>query len=264
MAQRTLVIDVPAVTDIAANLLQAGNELATLTRPMRLPLKNPASDPFTLRICTQLTHCRASLGILGCEAGDELTRMAEFILAAAFNLQHIARWTGHAARGITDAPLAPRTLAVTRAAVRADLPVEEPLVGWTIRNDAQALACAALLAAGDGDVPAPFSPSTSSVRALGESVRTYSSQMATAWANAESAAAKIHDFGHWICADLSAACEYAERRTNDWITLYAQTRSILGDAKVDRPADVAHSALNRYAEFISPAPELSDFPRLRV
>lgn len=227
MERPPVVIDIGAVVDIAAELLAIGDELAHLTRPLRLPMMNPASDPFTVRICTHINTTRASLGTIGTDAGEELTRMAEFLLSSAFNLHHIARWTTLAVRGLSAAPLARRSLGIAPRPHRADPVQQQPLPDWSLSTDGQALACAAALSAGDDKVPELYYPDPRGLRALGERLRACSAQMMTAWANAQPASAKYEDFAQWIGSDLVSACERSAVTAHRWIALYADVRKAL-------------------------------------
>lgn len=291
MEKPPVVIDIGAVAGIAAELLAVGDELAAQTRPLRLPIMNPASDPFTVRICTYINHERVSLGAVGSDAGEELARMAEFLLATAFNLHHIGRWTTLAIRGIGAAPLARRSLDITPRPHRADLVDHEPRPEWLPSTDSEVLACAAALSAGDPEISELYYPDPRTLRALGERVRACSAQMAVAWPNAESAAAKYRDFAQWISTSLISACERSAAAAKTWVTLYAQVRaslaapaerivsaqaalldgSALGEALEPRgvdngafTAEAIWQLLDPYVNFGVATDPCEDYPRLKV
>lgn len=291
MEKSPVVIDIGAVADIAAELLAVGDELAGQTRPLRLPIMNPASDPFTVRICTHINHARASLGAIGSDASEELTRMAEFLLASAFNLHHIGRWTTLAIRGLGAAPLARRSLDIVPRPRRADLVEHEPLPEWSLSTDSEVLACAAALSAGDPEIAELHHPDPRTLRALGERVRTRSAQMAAAWPNAKSAADKYRDFAQWISTSLTSACERSAAATQTWMILYAHVRasliapaerivsaqtalldgSALGEVLEPRGVDddafttaAIRQLLDPYVNFSGATNLCEDYPRLKI
>jgi hypothetical protein len=227
MERPPVVIDVDAVKAIAGELLQIGSELARQTRPLRLPMMNPASDPFTVQICSQIDHARASLGAVGSDAGEELTRMAEFVLSSAFNLHHIARWTGLVISGISSAPLAPRNLDIVPRPARGGLRQHQVLRGWSMSTDSEVLGCAALLSAGDQHPVEPYFPDPRALRALGDRMRASAAQLQEAWPRAESAAAKYQAFARWIGAEFTPACERSSATMQNWATLYGEVNALL-------------------------------------
>lgn len=260
--QPPVVIDTGAVSNIASELLAVSDELDRLTRPLRLPVMNPASDPFTVRICTHINHTRAFLGATGSDAGEELTRMAEFLLSSAFNLHHIANWTTQVIRGVNAAPLVPRNLVITPRPHRAE-PVEPPRPDWSISTDAEALACAALMRAGDQQVPELYYPDPRTLRALGERLRACSAQVKAAWPSAEPAAAKYQEFAQWISVSLAGACERSAQTAHRWATVYAEVRNAL-NARAESSATDQAASLDPYTAFDSTTELCADYPRLKV
>lgn len=244
MDRPPVVIDIGAVVNIASELLAVGDELTRHARPLRLPIMNPASDPFTVRICARINHTRASLGAIGTDAGEELTRMAEFLLASAFNLHHIANWTNLVIRGANAAPLAPSDLRITPRPCRADPAQHEVVPYWSISTDCEARACAELLCAGDQEIDDLYFPDPRILRALGQRLRACSARMRVAWATAEPAATKYAEFAQWISGSFSAACEHSAQIAESWKTLYAGVRAALQ----------AHDALSASAPTASPGP----------
>jgi hypothetical protein len=222
-------------------------------------MMNPAPDPFTVRICTHINHTRASLGATGSDAGEELTRMAEFLLSSAFNLHHIANWTTQVIRGINAAPLAPRNLEITPRPRRAESVEHQPLPDWAISTDAEALACAALLRAGDQHIPDLYYPDPRTLRALGERLGACSAQIKVAWPTAAPAAAKYLEFAQWISDNLAAACERSAQTAHRWATLYVDVKKALHA----RPDDQAAS-LDPYTAFDGTTELCTDYPRLKV
>jgi len=274
-SHNTVLLNVAGVRRISDEVLSVADSLATIGRPLRLPLGSPAPDPYSLRIAADLTHARSSLGLAACDAADELTRMAEIFVGTAQTMTAVARWTSVGMLGLV-APSAHHPVDFSGRAGRAASPNWARDDTWMPGTADEVLSCAVLLRIGDNEVGAP-ELTLSELEALGRRLRTLGEQLRVAWPGGGAPADTLNRFGEWISNDYvnglrrinnavqqwNSEYQLARARVDAAAAAYVEARQAALDGEERSVAsEDAQAALNQYAAWSLGDATLAEFPRL--
>ncbi|MCV7074663.1 hypothetical protein [Mycobacterium szulgai] len=274
-SHNTVLPDVSAVRAISNQVLSVADSLATIGRPLRLPVASPAPDPFSMRIAAHLTHARSTLGQAACDAADELTRMAEIFIGTAQTMTAVARWTSVGMLGLV-APSAHHPVDFSGRVVRRASPNWARQDTWMPGNADEVLSCAVLLTIGDNEVAAP-ELALSELEELGTRLRTLGGQLRVAWPGGGQPADTLNKFGEWISNDYVNALQRINDSVRQWNSAYQLARTRVAGAAAAYVAarqsaldgeerrvasEDAQAALNQYATWSLGDATLADFPRL--
>lgn len=265
-------IDVPRVQAIARRVVAVANDFTATARPLRLASGAPATDPVSLTLAAQANAQRLELGLIGEAAADELTRMAEFVVAGALHVATLGRRTQFAAIGLAARPMSEQ-IAVSAPMIRTpSLPAKE---GWAPESDDELLSFVVLLADGDPEIPlgAPADQATIAAAELAEAA----AELRSALSYGGRAADTLVSFAEWI-RRWDAQVIAINRAIGEWSTIYREVRvraevpaaeyvrwlaSTMSGAAGARPGPAgAAEILDRYLQVGIPTLDLPDYPKL--
>lgn len=265
-------IDVPRVQAIARRVAAAAAHFTATARPLRLASGSPATDPVSLALTAHANARRLEVGLIGEAAADELTRMAEFVVAGALHVATLGRRTQFAVMGLAARPMSEQ-IAVSAPMIRTpSLPAKE---GWAPESDDELLSFMVLLADGDPEIPlgAPADPATIAAAELAEAA----AELRSALSYGGRAADTLVSFAEWM-RHWAAQVDAINRAIGEWAAVYREVRAqaerpageyvrwlasaMSGEAGARPETVVAAGILDQYLQVAIPTPDLGDYPRL--
>lgn len=268
-------VDVPRVQAVGRRVVAAAADFARAARPLRLASRTPATDPISLMLSARADAQRRELGLIGEEAADEVTRMAEFVVAGALHVATLGRRTDLAIMGLTARPMSDR-ITVSAPMTRTASPPAEG--GWVPESDDELLSFTVLLADGELEV-APAAPAdlVAAATAAAAELAEAAAELRSALSYGDRAANALVSFAEWI-HHWAGQVDAIHRAMGEWAAVYREVRakaegpageyirwlaSAMSGAAGARPESaIAAEILGQYLQATIPALELSDYPRL--
>jgi hypothetical protein len=274
----TLHVDLEEVRRITTGVLDAANALSDVGRHLRLRMSAPATDAVSMALCARANTERLRLGLVGEAAADELVRMAEVVIAYAYNTKDLVR---HVQQGVTG---------LTAHALATDLDVSGPLTRAqpTSRSiptppidarptDHEVLSFAVMVASGDAE-PDRGRADMSHLRAEAERLAHLASDLRAAMSSGDRPAKAFTRFSAWIVEHYLEAVIALEAEVGAWIDSYVLTRQRVGASAVaytswlaaavnqgeaaDVPAEDARAAFESYIQVAVGAGEFESYPEM--
>lgn len=269
-------LDLAGVRILGRRILAAAAELTAAARPLRLPVETPATDPISLELSARADARRRHLALVGESAADELSRMAELIVAGAHHVAALGTRTQLALIGLAAAPLSeqiPVSPPATRRASQEDL---NQAAGPA--SDDEALSFAVLLADGPDSIQFddPADQIAGAEATAGELV-AIAADLQSAMSYGDRAARTLMSFASWI-RHWASAVDAGRKAEGEWAAVYQELHapaaasageyvrwlaSTLSGAAGPRPdAAPAAAIVAQYSQVGIPVLNLPDYPKL--
>ena len=271
-------LDPIGVRLIGHRILATAAALTAAARPLRLPIEAPATDPISLELSARVDARRRQLALVGESAADELSRMAELIVAGTLHVAALGARTQLAIMGLAAAPISGEIPVSPPATRRASPQRPEPAAGPASADEV--LSFAVLLADGRNDIhfEDPADQIAGAEAAAAELVAV-ATELQAAMSYGERAARTLMSFAAWI-RNWASEVDAGRQAEGEWAGVYqglhGEAATIAGEyvrwlastmsgAAGPRPATAPATAiLAQYRLVTIPAPTLADYPRLAL
>ncbi|EHB48874.1 hypothetical protein MycrhDRAFT_5715 [Mycolicibacterium rhodesiae JS60] len=274
----TLHVDLEEVRRIATGVLDAATALSDVARHLRLRMCAPATDAVSMALCARANAERLRLGLVGEAAADELVRMAEVLIAYAYNTKDLVRHVQQGVTGLTSHALA-TDLDVSGPLTRAQptprsIPTPPPKARPT---DHEVLSFAVMVASGDAE-PDRGRSDLSHVRAEAARLAHLARDLRAAMSTGDRPANAFTRFSAWVMEHYLEAVIALEAEVDAWIDSYVLTRQRVGASAVaytswlaavvsqgeaaDVPAGDARAAFDSYVQVVVGVGEFESYPQM--
>lgn len=269
-------LDLARVRMLGRRILATAAALTAVARPLRLPAEAPATDPISLELSARVDARRRQLALVGESAADELSRMAELIVAGADHVAALGTRTQLALIGLAAAPLSeqiPVSPPASRHASQEDL---NQAAGPA--SDDEALSFAVLLA--DGANSIQFDDPADQIagaEAAADELVAIAAELQSAMSYGDRAARTLMSFASWI-RHWASAVDTGRKAEVEWAEAYQKLHakaaasageyvrwlaSTLSGPAGPRPdAAPATAIVAQYLQVGIPTLDLPDYPKL--
>lgn len=217
----TLQLDLSAVREAAAHVAAVAGHLATQGVSLRLPVMPPAADAITIHLCRRTCQESRRLAYSLESASDELARVAESILAYAYDAATLARRTELALMGLEIEAFVPSS---EPSAKRSPRDASAPPPPAAVPDELHACLSQAVLLSSGTDFRAPPPVDIAHLRAGAAALHSGARTLRAAMSSGERPAAMLDHFAAWTETDVTSAGAGLNTSVAHWASAYGTAR----------------------------------------